>query len=231
MTIGFHVPTWTGHLAGQHVDVRLTAPNGYQVERSYSVASAAGTGNDVEITVERIDEGEVSPFLTAELALGDVIELRGPIGGYFIWDPDATPPLLLVGGGSGVVPLMSILRTRDKRQRKNPARLLYSSRTAADIIYRHELDRFQEARDGFYLIHTLTRAAPSEWQGERRRVDREMLAARGFSAAEAPQIFVCGPTAFVETVVDDLLALGHEESDIRTERFGPTGPDDRAKLT
>ena len=222
-SITFDVRAWTGHLAGQHVDIRLTAENGYQAQRSYSIASPAGDDTRIELTVERLSNGEVSPFLTQELVVGDSIELRGPIGGYFTWEPDHWAPLMLIAGGSGVVPLMSMLRTRYKAGNGVPARLLYSSRTVEDIIYRQELDRLVANHDGFSLIHTITRGAPAGWQGETRRVDRDMLAAHVFSAAAEPRIFVCGPTLFVETVADQLVALGHDESAIKTERFGPTG--------
>jgi len=222
-SITFETTAWAGHMAGQHVDIRLTADNGYQAQRSYSIASAAGDGPHIELTVERIDDGEVSPFLTDELRIGDLIELRGPIGGYFAWAPGTSSPLMLIAGGSGVVPLMSMLRTRYKAGSKLPAKLLYSSRSAEDIIYRDELDRLAANRDGFHLVHTLTRGAPAGWQGQTRRVDRDMLAQYGFQPEERPQIFVCGPTAFVETVADQLVGLGHGESAIKTERFGPTG--------
>ena len=222
-TIAFEVPGWQGHFAGQHLDLRLTAEDGYQAQRSYSVASAAGDGSQIELTIERIREGEVSSFLTEELAIGDDIELRGPIGGYFTWDPQSSSPLMLIAGGSGVVPLMSMLRTRHKVCGKTPARLLYSSRTAEDIIYRDELDRLAANGYDLSLIHALTRGAPPGWQGERRRVDKEMLATHVFKSSEQPQIFVCGPTLFVETVADQLVSLGHAESAIKTERFGPTG--------
>jgi len=222
-SITFEATAWAGHMAGQHVDIRLTADNGYQAQRSYSIASPAGSTPHVELTVERVSDGEVSPFLTEELRAGDAIELRGPIGGYFAWDPSISSPLMLIAGGSGVVPLMSMLRTRDQAGSKVPAKLLYSSRSAEDIIYRDELDRLAANRDGFDLIHTLTRGAPAGWKGQNRRVDRDMLAQCGFQPAEEPQIFVCGPTSFVETVADQLVGLGHEESAIKTERFGPTG--------
>jgi ferredoxin-NADP reductase len=222
-SITFEVTAWAGHMAGQHIDTRLTADNGYQAQRSYSIASAAGCAPRIELTVERISDGEVSPFLTDELRAGDAIELRGPIGGYFTWDPAISSPLMLIAGGSGVVPLMSMLRTRYQARSKIPARLLYSSRSAEDIIYRDELDRLAANRDGFDLIHTLTRGAPAGWKGETRRVDRDMLAQRGFQPGEEPQIFVCGPTSFVETIADQLVGLGHGESTIKTERFGPTG--------
>jgi ferredoxin-NADP reductase len=222
-SIEFDVVHWTGHLAGQHVDIRLTAADGYQVQRSYSIASPGGDGTRIEITVERIAEGEVSPFLTEEMVVGDAIELRGPIGGYFTWEPEDSPPLMLIAGGSGVVPLMSMLRTRRIAGSRVPGRLLYSSRTAEDIIYRNELDRLVAQMDGFSLVHTLTRGAPADWRGEARRVNRQMLARHVFPAAQKPHIFICGPTSFVETVADELIALGYDEKTIKTERFGPTG--------
>jgi ferredoxin-NADP reductase len=222
-SISFEVTAWSGHRAGQHVDIRLTAGNGYQAQRSYSIASPAGCAPQVELTVERVGDGEVSPFLTEELRAGDTIELRGPIGGYFTWDPGTRSPLMLIGGGSGVVPLMSMLRTRQGAGSKVPAMLLYSSRSAEDIIYRDELDRLAATRDGFTLVHTLTRGAPEGWVGQTRRVDKDMLAEYGFAPDRQPQIFVCGPTSFVETIADHLVGLGHRESAIKTERFGPTG--------
>ena len=222
-SITFEVAAWAGHMAGQHVDVRLTAENGYQAQRSYSIASPARRGPDIELTVERIGDGEVSTFLTEELHAGDTIELRGPIGGYFTWGPAISSPLMLIAGGSGVVPLMSMLRTRHQSGSKIPVRLLYSSRSAEDIIYRGELERLVANRDGFRLMHTLTRGAPAGWEGQTRRVDRAMLVECGFQPAEEPRIFVCGPTSFVETVADQLVGLGHGESAIKTERFGQTG--------
>jgi ferredoxin-NADP reductase len=222
-TIAFSLPQWTGHLAGQHVDVRLTADDGYQAERSYSIASPSGRIALIEITVERITDGEVSPFLTERLALGDTIELRGPLGGYFTWRPENRAPLMLIAGGSGIVPLMSMLRTRAKAVDSTPTRLLYSSRNFAEIIYRDELDSLVAINDGFSIARTLTRGAPANWHGETRRVDGEMLAKYTLPAAETPDNFVCGPTSFVETVADQLVALGHRETAIKTERFGPTG--------
>jgi ferredoxin-NADP reductase len=222
-SIEFDVVHWTGHLAGQHVDIRLTAADGYQAQRSYSIASPGGHDTRIEITVERIAEGEVSPFLTQEMAVGDAIELRGPIGGYFTWQPEDSAPLMLIAGGSGVVPLVSMLRTRRIAGSRVPTRLLYSARTAQDIIYRNELDRLVAQTDDFSLVHTLTRGAPAGWLGHTRRVDREMLARHVFSAVEKPHIFICGPTSFVEAVADDLIALGYDEKTIKTERFGPTG--------
>jgi ferredoxin-NADP reductase len=222
-TLAFSLPQWPGHLAGQHVDVRLTSDDGYQAERSYSIASSSGRIALIEITVERIADGEVSPFLTEQLALGDTVELRGPLGGYFTWSPDNPAPLMLIAGGSGIVPLMSMLRTWAKAISQPPAHLLYSSRNFEEIIYRLELDRLIATQDCFSITHALTRGAPANWNGETRRVDGEMLAKYTFAAAQAPHNFVCGPTSFVETVADRLVALGHQETAIKTERFGPTG--------
>ena len=221
-TITFDVPSWHGHRAGQHVDIRLTAEDGYVAQRSYSLATPARSVGPIELTVARVDNGEVSPFLLDELRIGDIIELRGPIGGYFTWSPAASP-LMLVAGGSGVVPLMSMLRTRATARTRPPTRLLYSSRTERHIIYRSELDRLHGAGDGFTLTHTLTREAPGGWTGARGRIGRVMLTRHGFAPDERPEIFVCGPTPFVEGVADHLLANGHAGSSIRTERFGPTG--------
>jgi ferredoxin-NADP reductase len=222
-TISFDTPGWPGHLAGQHVDIRLTADDGYAAQRSYSIGSPAGVGTRIELTVERVEGGEVSPFLLDELRAGDRIELRGPIGGYFTWSPGASDPLLLIAGGSGIVPLMSMLRTRAGSASRAPARLLYSSRSEEHIIYRAELDRLHGAADGFLLSHTLTRRAPPGWSGERGRIGREMLERRAFAPGEGAQTFICGPTPFVEAVSELLLAIGHAEASIRTERFGPSG--------
>jgi ferredoxin-NADP reductase len=222
-TITFDVPGWRGHVAGQHVDIRLTAEDGYVAQRSYSLASPAGPDPRIQLTVERVDDGEVSPFLLDELRVGDSIELRGPIGGYFTWSPGTAGPLMLIAGGSGIAPLMSMLRTRAPASSRAPARLLYSSRSERHIIYRGELDRLHGARDGFILTHTLTRDVPDDWTGERGRIGRAMLTQRGFVPDERPHIFVCGPTPFVDVIADHLVAAGHEESSIRTERFGPTG--------
>jgi ferredoxin-NADP reductase len=222
-TITFDVPGWRGHVAGQHVDIRLTAEDGYVAQRSYSIASAAGPDPRIQLTVERVDDGEVSPFLLDELRVGDSIELRGPIGGYFTWSPGTAGPLMLIAGGSGIAPLMSMLRTRVPASSRAPARLLYSSRSERHIIYGGELDRLHGARDGFILTHTLTRQVPDGWAGERGRIGRAMLTQRGFAPRERPHVFVCGPTPFVDAIADHLVAIGHEESSIRTERFGPTG--------
>ena len=217
-TIVFDVPGWPGHAAGQHVDVRLTADDGYVAERSYSIASAPDDAR-LALTVERIDDGEVSPYLTEELRPGDVIELRGPIGGFFTWKVEDGGPLLLVGGGSGLVPLMSMLRHHRDRMSDVDARLLLSTRTAETILFRAELDALEHAR----VSYTLTRARPDGWSGFERRVDAAMLTAVGPSPAERPHVYICGPTPFVEAVADLLVDLGHDPAAIRAERFGPTG--------
>jgi ferredoxin-NADP reductase len=216
------VPGWQGHLPGQHVDVRLTAEDGYQAQRSYSIASAPD-GRRVELAVERIDDGEVSPYLAGELRVGDQFELRGPIGGYFVWQPGLGGPLLLVAGGSGVAPLMAMLRHRAATGSQAPARLLFSSRSLEDVIYRAELERLAAAGDGVAVTHTLTRAQPPGWDGYDRRIDAAMLKEVGWPPGERPLVYVCGPTRLVEAVADDLVALGHDPGLVRTERFGPTG--------
>ena len=221
-TIAFDVPGWPGHRAGQHVDVRLTAEDGYQAERSYSIASAPESAA-LELTVERLDDGEVSPYLTDELRPGDEIELRGPIGGYFVWDPSAAGKVLLVGGGSGVVPLMAMARHRKDERSTIPTRLLYSARTLGDVIYRDELMGLADTDDGFEVVYTLTREHPPGWQGFDRRVDRSLLAEVAPGPGELALSFVCGPTPFVEAVASALVGLGHEPNRIKTERFGPTG--------
>jgi ferredoxin-NADP reductase len=217
-TIVLDVPDWPGHRAGQHVDVRLTAEDGYRAERAYSIASAPG--EPVAITVERLDDGEVSPYLTDELRPGDAIELRGPIGGYFVWGPENGGPLLLVAGGSGIVPLRAMLRHRERTASNVPARLLYSSRSLDDVIYRTELD---EVSDGVEIVHTLTREQPPGWTGHARRVDAALLAEVAWAVDEDPLAFVCGPTSFVETVADALVELGYPPPRVKTERFGATG--------
>ena len=196
-TIEFHVPDWPGHVAGQHVDVRLTAEDGYQAERSYSIASAPESGR-LALTVERLDDGEVSPYLAGELRAGDEIELRGPIGGHFTWRVEQGGPLLLLAGGSGLVPLMSMLRHRAAQGSTVDARLLVSARAWEDVLYRDELARLGEG-EGLAIHQTLTRSRPPSWAGWDRRVDAEMLAEVGPHPGSAPHIFVCGPTAFVET--------------------------------
>jgi ferredoxin-NADP reductase len=216
-TIELDVPGWPGHDAGQHVDVRLTAEDGYQAQRSYSIASAPD-GERIALTVERLDDGEVSPYLTEELRADDGIEVRGPIGGYFSWRPEGGGPLLLVGGGSGIVPLMAMCRHAATAGAGTPIRVLASWRSPDDIIYASEL-----AALPFEVVHTYTRSAPAGWQGYARRVDRAMLAEVAWPAGGGAITFVCGPTGFVESVADDLVALGHDPVSIRTERFGATG--------
>jgi ferredoxin-NADP reductase len=217
-TISLAVPDWVGHRAGQHVDVRLTAEDGYQAERAYSIASAPG--EPLSITVERLDDGEVSPYLTSELRAGDEVEVRGPIGGYFVWDAADGGPLLLLAGGSGIVPLRAMLRHRSRVGSTVPVRLLYSSRSWADVIYRSELD---QPADGVAVIHTLTRQQPPGWSGYARRVDQSMIDSVAWPVADAPLAYACGPTSFVETVASALVAVGYPTRRIRTERFGATG--------
>jgi ferredoxin-NADP reductase len=217
-TIVLDVPDWDGHRAGQHLDVRLTAEDGYRAEREYSIASAPG--EPVAITVERLEDGEVSPYLTEELRAGDALELRGPIGGYFVWDSQDSGPLFLAAGGSGIVPLRAMLRHRRRSGGGMPARLLYSSRSLADVIYRGELD---EPVDDVEVVLTLTREQPPAWTGYARRVDVALLDAVAWPADRDPIAFVCGPTSFVETVASGLVALGYRAERVKTERFGPTG--------
>jgi ferredoxin-NADP reductase len=218
-TLVLDVPGWGGHRAGQHVDIRLTAEDGYQAERSYSLASAPG--DPPSVTVERLDDGEVSPYLVDEVIGGDRFELRGPIGGYFVWEADgAAEPLLLVAGGSGVVPLMAILRHRTATGSTVPTKLLYSSRTYEDVIYREELEELAARGDGLEVVHTLTRQQPPGWTGYSRRVDLDLLRDIAFSPELNPRGYVCGPTSFVEAVADGLVALGHRPGRIKTERFG-----------
>jgi ferredoxin-NADP reductase len=217
-TIVLDASDWPGHRAGQHLDVRLTAEDGYRAERSYSIASAPG--EPVAITVERLDDGEVSPYLTEELRVTDALELRGPVGGYFVWDPQDNGPLFLAAGGSGVVPLRAILRHRRRSGSDVHVRLLYSSRSLDDVIYRDEL---AEPADGVDVVHTLTRAQPPGWTGYARRVDSAMLAEVAWPVDENPLAFVCGPTSFVEAVASGLVALGYRPERVKTERFGPTG--------
>jgi ferredoxin-NADP reductase len=215
------VPGWPGHAAGQHVDIRLTAEDGYQAQRSYSIASGPGS-SDLELTVEAIANGEVSPYLTEEARPGDTFELRGPIGGYFVWHPGLEGPLLLVGGGSGLVPLMAMLRQRRAASSAVDTRLLLSSRTLEDVLYREELSGF--AADSVSVRLTLTRGpAPAGWEGFTRRIDRDMLLEVGPASSARPRAYVCGPTPFVEEAARLLVELGHEPALVHTERFGPTG--------
>jgi ferredoxin-NADP reductase len=222
-TLVLAVPDWGGHRAGQHLDIRLTGDDGYQAERSYSIASAPG--EPVAITVERLEDGEVSPYLTQDVVAGDEIEVRGPIGGYFVWDGVAADsvPLLLAAGGSGVVPLRAILRHRCRVGSSVPIRLLYSVRSMAEVIYRSELSA---PADGVQVIYTLTRQQPAGWTGYARRVDQAMMTEVAWpesSGASGPLAYVCGPTNFVEAVAADLVALGYPPQRVKTERFGATG--------
>lgn len=217
-TIVVDVPDWPGHRAGQHLDVRLTAQDGYRAEREYSIASAPG--EHVAITVERLDDGEVSPYLTDELRRGDGLELRGPVGGYFVWGPEDGGPLLLVAGGSGIVPLRAMLRHRRRSGTDVAVRLLYSSRSVEDVIYRDELD---EPADGVEVFLTLTRSRPPGWTGFARRVDTALLRDVAWPFEREPLAFVCGPTSFVETVASGLVELGYSPARVKTERFGATG--------
>jgi ferredoxin-NADP reductase len=221
-TLRLDVPGWPDHRAGQHVDVRLTAEDGYAAQRSYSIASAPGSDR-VELTVVRIEDGEVSPYLATDAEVGDQLELRGPIGGWFVWDgTDGVTPILLVAGGSGVVPLMAMMRHHANIDASAAMQLVYSSRTEADVIYRDELAALSSGGRRAVTI-TLTRETSTAWAGRRGRVDKEMLSELGWPPEVGPQCYVCGPTPFVEAVADALVSLGHDPGRIRTERFGPTG--------
>jgi ferredoxin-NADP reductase len=222
-TYTLSVPGWPGHQPGQHVDLRLTAEDGYSVERSYSIASEPERGGEIDITVERIEGGEVSPFLHDVVVPGDRLEVRGPIGGYFVWGASLVGPLFLVAGGSGVVPLMAMLRHRAAVRSTSPARLLFSSREPDEIIFRYELDRLARRGDGLEVAYTLTRRQPPDWTGYRRRIDEQMLAEVIEPLGITARTYICGPTALVETAANALVRLGLHADRIRTERFGPTG--------
>jgi ferredoxin-NADP reductase len=217
------MPRWPGHRPGQHVDVRLTAEDGYQAERSYSIASPPEDAPRVKITVERLDDGEVSPYLVDEVRAGDHVELRGPIGGYFVWESRIGGPLLLVGGGSGIVPLMAMIRHRRAVGSTVPTRLLYSSRSQEEAIYREELQGLTSRDAGLNVIYTLTRTRPPGWTGYGRRIDGDLLREVAWPARDRPITYVCGPTQFVETAATGLVALGYDPARVKTERFGPTG--------
>jgi ferredoxin-NADP reductase len=219
-SIVLDVPEWSGHRAGQHVDIRLTAEDGYQAQRSYSIASSP-EDRQLTLTVERLDDGEVSPYLVDDLRPGDELELRGPIGGYFVWEESFGGPLLLIAGGSGVVPLRAMLRHWAAGPRTTTPRLLYSSRSEQDLIYRDELAGL--ASDGVRIEVTLTRAWPEDWSGHRGRIDRDLLEEVVWPPADRPLVYVCGPTAFVEAVGGALVVAGHDPGRIRTERFGASG--------
>jgi ferredoxin-NADP reductase len=221
VTVRLDVPDWPGHRAGQHVDVRLTAEDGYSAQRSYSIASEPGD-EQLELTVVRIDDGEVSPYLATVLDVGDQIELRGPIGGYFVWDDHDTTAVLLVGGGSGVVPLMAMLRHHAALRSEAAMLLVYSARTLDDVLYKDELDKLgDDSRRAVEL--TLTREPSPRWTGRRGRVDAALLEEVGWPPSVGPRCFVCGPTPFVEAAADALVGLGHDPANVKTERFGPTG--------
>jgi ferredoxin-NADP reductase len=215
-TLVLEIDGWAGHRAGQHLDVRLTAADGYRAERAYSIATAPG--EPPAITVERLDDGEVSPYLTEVVLQGDAFDVRGPIGGYFIWEPEQGGPLQLVAGGSGVAPLRSMLRHRRRNGRHIPARLVLSARSQEDVIYREELEQVEAE-----VVLTLTRAQPPDWTGYTRRVDTDLLRMTAWPATERPLAFVCGPTSFVEAVASSLVGLGYEPGRVKTERFGATG--------
>jgi ferredoxin-NADP reductase len=219
------VPDWTGHRPGQHLDLRLTAEDAYSVQRSYSIASEPERSPRVEITVERIPDGEVSPFLHDVVVPGDRLEVRGPIGGYFVWEAAIGGPLLLVAGGSGVVPLMAMIRHRARADgaQVGGARLLFSSRSAEEIIYRDELDKLAADDRGLEVLHTLTRSQPPGWEGYARRIDERMLSEVIAPLGDRTRAYVCGPTALVETAANALVSLGLAPAQVRTERFGPTG--------
>jgi ferredoxin-NADP reductase len=220
-TIALEPEDWRGHRAGQHVDVRLTAEDGYQAQRSYSIASAPEGG--LELTVERLADGEVSPYLVDELRPGDGLEMRGPIGGYFVWEAGDPRPVFLVAGGSGVVPLMAMIRHRIATASSTPMRLLYSSRSIDDVIYRRELDEIAARGDGIEIVHALTRAQPEGWTGYSRRIDAGLLREVAWPGADDPAVYVCGATTFVEAVAEGLVGLGYDPGSIKTERYGGTG--------
>ena len=222
-TLTVTLPLPVAHRPGQHYDVRLTAPDGYQAERSYSVASEPERRGEIDLTVERIEDGEVSPYLHDVLVVGDRLEIRGPIGGYFVWDVSLGGPLLLVGGGSGVVPLMAMLRHRAAQRSTLPVRLLYSTRSPEDVIYRDELNALASAGGSQGIVFTFTRQAPTGWQGYERRIDPPMLTDVAKPLGEELRAYVCGPTLLVESVSDALVGIGVPAERVFTERFGPTG--------
>lgn len=216
------LPAWRPHRAGQHYDVRLTAPDGYEAQRSYSIASPPSRQGEVDLTIERIADGEVSPYFHDVIEVGDRVEVRGPIGGYFVWEPALGGPLLLIAGGSGVVPLMAMLRERAVADAKPPTALLYSSRTFDDVIYREELDALATADAGLRILQTLTRSQPPDWTGYARRIDRALLTDAIAAAGAQPLVYICGPTLLVEAAANGLVELGVPPARVRTERFGPT---------
>lgn len=222
-TFTLALPMWMRHRAGQHYDIRLTAEDGYQAQRSYSIASEPEREDEVDITVERINDGEVSAYMHEVLVPGDRIEVRGPIGGYFVWEAGVQEPLLLIAGGSGVVPLMSMIRHRAAAGARNPTALLYSSRSLEDIIYYSELESLRSADNGLQVSHTLTRSQPPGWKGYARRVDPSMLREVVQPLGRSVHVFICGPTLLVESAANELVKIGIRSDQVRTERFGPTG--------
>lgn len=222
-TFTLSLPNWTAHRAGQHYDIRLTAADGYQAQRSYSIASEPERRGEIDLTVERIEDGEVSAYMHDVLTKGDRIEVRGPIGGYFVWDADSPEPLLLIAGGSGVVPLMSMLRHRGAIGNMNPARLVYSSRSFDEVIFYDELEKLRGNGKGLEVFHALTRKQPDGWKGYSRRIDDAMLKEIIKPLRQVPLVFICGPTLLVESAANTLVKLGLPPAHIRTERFGPTG--------
>jgi ferredoxin-NADP reductase len=222
-TITLEVPDWPDHVAGQHVDVRLTAADGYSAIRSYSIASAPNPQKRIELTVERLPNGEVSPYLTQELAIGDRVELRGPIGGWFVWRTQQTEPIQLVAGGSGIVPLMAMIRSGASADKVTPFRLLYSVREPAAVFYGNELQALSDRDHSLGLSYAYTRSAPKDWPRPPRRIDAALIADATWPSTLVPTCYVCGPTSFVEGATELLIAAGHALDRIRTERFGPTG--------
>jgi ferredoxin-NADP reductase len=222
-TITLDVPEWPGHVAGQHIDVRLTAPDGYSAVRSYSIASAPDSDHRIEITVERLQNGEVSPYLTQQIAVGDELELRGPIGGWFVWHKDQTEPIQLIAGGSGIVPLMAMIRSRLASESNARFRLLYSVREPAAAFYKDQLQAIPDRGDSVILTYAFTRIAPKDWLRPPGRIDLELLSESVWPSRLAPTCYICGPTSFVEHATDLLIAAGIDRQRIRTERFGSTG--------
>ena len=222
-TFTLKLPAWMRHRAGQHYDIRLTAQDGYQTQRSYSIASEPEREGEVDLTVERVQDGEVSSYLHDVVIPGDRFEVRGPIGGYFVWEASMTDPLLLVAGGSGAVPLMSMIRHRVASRANNPTAMLYSSRSLEDIIYASELDHLSKTNGGLKIFHTLTRSQPTDWKGYARRIDAAMLGEVAGPLGPSVQVFICGPTSMVESAANALVKIGIDSNRIRTERFGPTG--------
>ena len=222
-TLALAMNDWPGHIAGQHVDVRLTAADGYSAVRSYSIASAPSTDGHIEITVERLPNGEVSPYLTEQVLLGDELELRGPIGRWFVWTPEQVGPIQLVAGGSGIVPLMAMIRSRESAGSNAPFRLLYSVRGPEAIFYHDELQALSGERDSLLVTYAYTRVTPKDWPRPAGRINAEQMANDTWPPELRPSMYVCGPTSFVEHTTELLIAAGHNREKIRTERFGATG--------